>query len=166
MTTDPTSRQLNAFSALIILGLIGFALYLQHVLGEDPCPLCIFQRVAFLCAGGFFLLAALHHPKSWGIRLYGVLTLLPALVGGGIAARQIWLQHLPADLIPACGPGLSWIFQSRPWLDALKVVFQGSGECAAVGWTFGGLSIAQWSLIWFGIFALVSLLQILRPRRA
>lgn len=161
----PTSRQLNGFSGLIILALMLFALYLQHGLGEDPCPLCIFQRVAFMVAGVFFLLATLHHPRDLGIRLYGVLTLLASLTGASIAARQIWLQHLPADLIPACGPGLSWILQSHPWLDALKVVLQGSGECAKVGWTFAGLSIAQWSLVWFGLFSIVSLLQILRPQR-
>lgn len=161
-----TSRQLNLASALIITGLMGFALYLQHHLGEDPCPLCIFQRVAFITAGAFFLLATLHHPRLLGIRLYGLLTLLASLAGGSIAARQIWLQHLPSDQIPACGPGLSWIFESHPWLDAFQVVLKGSGECAAVGWTFLDLSIAQWSLVWFGIFALVSLLQILHPRRA
>jgi disulfide bond formation protein DsbB len=166
MSSHPSSRQLNALCALIILALILFALYLQHVLGEDPCPLCIFQRVAFIVAGIFFLLATLQHPRLLGIRLYGILTLLSCGAGASIAARQIYLQHLPVDLIPACGPGLGWIFQSHPWLDALKVVFQGSGECAQVGWTFAGLSIAQWSLVWFGLLMVVSLLQILRPQRA
>ncbi len=109
--------------------------------------------------GAVFLFAALHNPRDLGARVYAVLIALTAGTGAAIAARQVWLQHLPPDQVPACGPGLNYILQAHPFLKALEVVFKGSGECATVGWTFLSLSIAQWSLIWFIILAILGIVQ-------
>jgi disulfide bond formation protein DsbB len=135
--------------AAICAALLGFGLYLQHVDGQEPCPLCIFQRVAFIALGLVFLLAALHGPGRSGTIVYGVLGFVFAAAGTGLASRHVWLQSLPADQVPACGPGLSYMLEQFPLMRMLESVLAGSGECAEAGWKFLGLTIAGWSLIWF-----------------
>lgn len=137
----------NGYCALACGGLLGYALYAQHGLGLEPCPLCVFQRVAVLALGFVFLAAYAHNPSRGGARAYGALALVPA--GGGIAfaGRQLWLQGLPADQVPECGPGLNFIMDVFPFWEAVKMVFQGSGDCAKVDWTFLGISMAGWVLI-------------------
>lgn len=130
-------------------GLIGFALYLQYYEYQNPCPLCIMQRVVFIALMIAFLIAALHGPRKTGAVVYSTLLVLIALVGAGIAGRHVWLQHLPKDQVPACGPGLSYILERFPLANALEKIFKGSGECAEVGWRLMGLSVAEWSLVWF-----------------
>ena len=164
MILIPRRRLLYILGFLIATGLIGFALYLQHTLGEDPCPLCIFQRIFMIGLGVIFLFAALHNPQDTGTRVYAVLLTLTAGTGAAIAARQVWLQHLPPDQVPACGPGLNYILQAHPLMQALAVVLKGSGECAAVGWTFLTLSIPQWTLMWFIALALLGIVQIYNRR--
>ena len=130
--------------------LLAFALYAQFQLGLLPCPLCIFQRVAFAALGVVFLLAGLHAPRGRGGRAaWGVLALVAAAVGAAIAGRHVWLQGLPPDQVPACGPGLDWMMQTMPVAGVLREVFTGSGECANVDWAFLGLSMPAWSLAWF-----------------
>lgn len=133
----------------ICAGLLGFALYLQHVAGQDPCPLCILQRITFIALGLVFLVAALHGPGRTGAIVYAVIGGLLAATGAGIAARHVWLQSLPADQVPACGPGLAYMIERFPLTRMLEKVLSGSGECAEAGWKFLGLSIAGWSLVWF-----------------
>jgi protein dithiol:quinone oxidoreductase len=166
-TTKPflSRRIIYLLGLAVCAGLIAFALYLQHKLGEDPCALCIFQRVAVAALGVVFLIAGLHNPQALGNRVYALLALAIALIGGGIAARHVWLQHLPKDQVPECGPGLSYLMESQPWLQVLRNVLQGSGECAEVGWTFLRLSIPEWTLICFVGFAFVAIFQ-LRNRGA
>ena len=135
--------------AAICAGLLGFGLYLQYVDGQDPCPLCIFQRVAFIALGSVFLVAALHGPGRVGAIVYAVLGLLAAGIGAALAGRHVWLQNLPAYQVPACGPGLSYMMERYPVMRMLEKVLTGSGECAEAGWRFLGLTIAGWSLIWF-----------------
>ncbi len=142
------ARCLAGFAACAAL--IAFALYGQFQLGLLPCPLCIFQRVAFAVLGLVFLAAGLHAPAGAGARrAWGVLALVAAAVGAAIAARHVWLQHLPPDQVPACGPGLDWMMQTMPVAGVLREVFTGSGECANVDWMFLGLSMPAWSLAWF-----------------
>jgi protein dithiol:quinone oxidoreductase len=137
---------------LACAGLIGFALYLQHFQAQEPCPLCIFQRVTWTALGGIFLVAALHGPGRVGTIVYGVLLFVVAGIGTGIAGRHVWLQHLPRDRVPACGPDLEFMLQQFPVSEILRKVLSGTGECAESGWTFLGLSIAGWSLVWFVLF--------------
>ncbi len=134
---------------LICAALIGFALYLQYVVGEDPCPLCMLQRIAFIALGIVFLIAGLHNPKRTGRAVYATILALLAFAGAAVAGRHVWLQSLPKHLVPECGPGLDFILSRFPLRKALDLILRGSGECAEKGWTFLGLSIAGWALVWF-----------------
>jgi len=129
--------------------LMGAGLYLQYVLKEDPCPLCMLQRIAFMTFGAIALLAALHGPRRAGAWVYGVLLVAAAGTGGAIAGRHVWLQSLPKHMVPECGPGLDFILERFPLAKAMDLILRGSGECAEKGWTFLGLTIAGWSLVWF-----------------
>ena len=153
---------------LICAGLIGFALYLQYYQYEEPCPLCMFQRVAYMVLGLVFLVAALHGPARTGAKVYGALLLLIAAVGAAIAVRHVWLQNLPKHLVPECGPDLAYMMKRFPFFEVLGKVLAGSGQCAEVGWTFLGLTIAGWSLTWFVLlaaFAVFLTVLALRPVR-
>jgi len=134
---------------LICGGLILYALYLQYYEYQDPCPLCLLQRVVYIALMVVFLLGALHGPRRTGAVVYSTLLVLVSLIGAGVAARHVWLQHLPKDKVPECGPGLGYILDRFPLVNALEKIFRGSGECAEAGWRLMGLSIAEWSLVWF-----------------
>lgn len=142
-------RSVGILVFLFCVGLLGFAYYLQFAKNIEPCPLCIFQRGFFLLVGVISLIAALHNPGRLGRWIYAVLGGLSALGGLVVAGRQVWLQHLPADKVPECGPGLDYMLESFPLAEILKKVLQGSGECAEAGWRFLSLSIAEWSLLCF-----------------
>lgn len=129
----------------LILG----ALYLQYYEYQNPCPLCILQRVVYIALMAAFLVAGLHGPHKTGAIVYSTLLVIIALTGAAIAGRHVWLQHLPKDQVPACGPGLSYILDRFPLASALEKIFKGSGECAEAGWHLMGLSLAGWSLVWF-----------------
>ena len=150
---------------LICAALLGFGLYLQHVDGLDPCPLCIFQRVAFIALGLVFLLGALHNPGKTGAIVYAVLGGVAAVTGAAIAARHVWLQSLPPDQVPACGPGLSYMLEQFTLMRMLEKVLAGSGECAEAGWRFLGLTIPGWSLLWFVLLGAFVILLAWRVRR-
>lgn len=139
-----------ASGVAVCAGLVGFALYSQSNLLLDPCPLCIVQRVAFMALGLVFLLGALHGPSTLaGRRTYAVLAALVAVMGAVVAGRHLWLQSLPPDQVPACGPGLSYLLEAFPLSDVVRQVFTGSGECAKVDWTFLGLAMPGWTFIWY-----------------
>jgi len=137
-------------------------LFLQGYLGLDPCPLCVIDRVLVISIGSLFLLAVLHNPKRSGQRTYATLIALVAITGIGVCWRHIWLQNLPADLVPSCGPGLDYMLETLPIADTLKIIFTGSGECADTQWTFLGLSIPIQTLLVFSGFLVLSLTQWLR----
>src|SRR5678816_4354435 len=145
-------RTAFAVAAAICAAFLGFAYYAQFQMHLDPCPLCIFQRIAFIAFGAVCLAAALHGPRGYGRRVYGALALLAAGAGAAIAGRHVWLQHLPPDKVPDCGPGLDWMLDTLPLNAVLRKVFTGSGECAKVDWTFLSLSMPEWTLIWFVVF--------------
>lgn len=126
---------------------MAYALYTQHGLGLEPCPLCVFQRVAVIALGIVFLLAFLHGPKPVGLRVYGLLAAVAGLVGVSIAGRHVWLQNLPPDQVPACGPGLDFMLDTFGLGEVVGMVLSGSGECANVDWSFLGLTMPAWVLI-------------------
>jgi disulfide bond formation protein DsbB len=142
-----------AIGALFCALLLGFAYYLQHVKGLEPCPLCLIQRGFFYGLLVVFLLGAIHGRARI---LYGVLGALLAAGGAAVASRQVWLQHLPKDQVPQCGPDLYFMLQNFPLAQTLQKLIAGSGECAAVDWTFLGLSIAEWSFACFCALLLYS----------
>lgn len=152
---------------LVCFALIGFAYYLQFVEHQEPCPLCILQRLGFFALGAVFLIAALHGPGKAGSVVYSGMLFVIAGIGAAVATRHVWLQHLPRDQVPECGPGLEYMLKKFPLSRALEKILSGSGECAETGWTFLGLSIAGWSLFWFvllGVFAVF--LALFSMRRA
>ena len=161
-----SARRVFLFVFLACAGLLGFGLYLQHALGLEPCPLCILQRYAFIFTGAIALVAAIHGPGRVARVVYGVLTILAAGIGAGIAGRQTWLQHNPPNLFE-CAPDLEYMLEAFPLTKALPMIFKGEGDCAQAGWTFVGLSIAEWALVWFVAFLLAGLYVVLvRPRRS
>ena len=142
-------RLLYAAPSLACAGLLGFALYLQYGQMLDPCPLCLVQRGFFTMVLVAFAAATVHNPGRTGRIAYALLGLLSALGGAATAGRQVWLQHLPPEQVPACGPDLYFMLENLPLARTLEKLFRGSGQCAVVDWTFLGLSIAEWSLAWF-----------------
>lgn len=163
----PGNRALNFLGLLACIASLLFAvIYLEGVLGLDPCPLCIFDRVVLVALGVVFLLALVHNPGTWLSRMYGGLASVFSLAGVGLAGRHVWLQGLPADQVPECGPDLYFMLETLPALEVVRQVLNASGSCAEVQWTFAGLTIPQQTLVLFvGLLAL-SLLLVFRPRPA
>ncbi|HKU16393.1 MAG TPA: disulfide bond formation protein B [Steroidobacteraceae bacterium] len=148
----------NALGFLACAALMGYALYAQYRLGLQPCPLCIFQRVATIATGILFLLAALHNPGARGARVYGALIGLAALCGVLISSRHVWIQAQPPGTVAACGADLNYLLEIMPLTEVVSKVLTGSGECGSVDWTFLGLSMPWWvaiSLVVLGAWALL-----------
>jgi disulfide bond formation protein DsbB len=146
-----------ALGALVCALLLGFGFYLQYGKGLEPCPLCLVQRGFFIAVMAVCIVAALHGPRRRGTVVYATLAGLFALGGAAVAARQVWLQHLPPDKVPQCGPDLYFMIENFPLSRTLRTLISGTGECAAVDWTFLRLSIAEWSLVWFVVLLLFCL---------
>ncbi len=145
--TIPSRRTLNVAGFFACAGMMAYALYAQYALFLDPCPLCIFQRVAVIMLGVVMLVAAWHDPPRRSKYVYAVLASLSAVAGAGVAGWHVRLQHLPPDNVPSCGPGLNYMLDNFPLGEALKMVFTGSGECANIDWQLLGLSMPAWVLI-------------------
>ncbi|WP_043528830.1 disulfide bond formation protein B [Litchfieldella xinjiangensis] len=164
---DVSVRQASVAGLLFCVLMMAVALFLEHVMGLEPCPLCIFQRVAVLATAAVLAVAALHNPKGrWGI-LYGVLGLVGVAGGIAVAGRHVWLQSLPPDQVPSCGPGLDYMMDVLPMRDVLTHVLTGSGECADIDFLFLGLSLPAWTLVGFvvlGLFPLAILVRGIRGR--
>lgn len=158
----PNSRIVNLLGFLLCAGLMAYALYAEYKLFLMPCPLCVFQRMAVIALGILFLAVTVHNPKAWGRQIYAGLLALAAAAGISVAGRHVWLQNMPADQVPTCGPGFDYIIDSFPFSEALKMIFTGSGECADVDWLFLGLSMPGWLLIVFIGLATVALWNNLR----
>jgi disulfide bond formation protein DsbB len=140
-------RGLNFFGFAACVAMLGYAWYAQAMLHLDPCPLCIFQRVGVAAAAVLFLLAALHNPRAWGAPVYGTLLLAATLATIAVAARHLWIQHLPEGSVPACGATLSYMMDVFPLADVIRKVLTGSGECARITWSLLGLSMPGWVLL-------------------
>jgi disulfide bond formation protein DsbB len=156
-------RKLALAGFLVCSGLIGFALYLQYVVGLDPCPLCMIQRVLFIALGFVFLVAAIAGPRGFFIRVFGVLAAVIGCCGIGFAARHVWLQFNPPEM-ESCSADLLTQLQRLPFGSVIERALYATGDCAKVDWTLLHLSIAEWSLVWFVILTVVALLYVRRPR--
>lgn len=144
--------------------LLAFALFAEHYWGMFPCPLCIFQRIAFLVMALFFLAGGLHAPGAPARWLYTGGVWLGGLFGVAVAGRHLWIQALPAGQVPSCGPPLDYLFSAFPFAEAFRLVFTGSGECAKVE-PILGLPMPAWTLFWF-VVLLVAAAWASRPVRA
>lgn len=148
--TLPNKRLLNLAGFLACVGMMGFALYAQYVLYLEPCPLCVFQRIATILTGFVFLAAFLQNPGQLGSRIYAALLFLTAGFGVGVAVWHVRLQNMPASEVPSCGPGFEYIMDNFALFDALSMIFEGSGECAEVAWRLLGLSMPSWVIVGLG----------------
>lgn len=144
-----SSRPLFFLAFLGCVLIMVAALYLEHVVGLEPCPLCVVQRICVVAFGLVCLVAALHGPGRFGQRVYALLALLCALGGAATAGRQIWLQSVPPDQLEACLPGLEYMIEAFPLQEIVSKVFRGTADCAEVNWTLFGMSLPEWSLLAF-----------------
>lgn len=163
MNIQLTSRICFLAGFLFCFSLLITAILFQFQGGLEPCPLCISQRIMVLAVSLVFLVAVLHNPGTLGTRIYAVTGCLTALAGAGISGRHVWLQHLPAEQVPACGPGLSYMFQYFPLSDTIRAMLSGTGDCAKVDWTLLGFSMPAWVLLCFLALAGLSILQLWNP---
>ncbi len=145
----PPRRLAYFLGFLVCAALIGWALWLQYGEGLEPCPLCIFQRIAVIATGVVFLIAAIHNPGRTGASVYAGLTFIVAGLGAAIAAWQVWIQGQPKGTVAACGMGLNYMLETMPLTDVIGKVLKGSGECAEQGWLFMGLAIPSWTFVFF-----------------
>ncbi len=161
----PGYRAGAALGAAACAALLGYGFWLQYMDGQEPCPLCLIQRGFYMAVMAVMVVAALHGPQRIGGIVYAALAVLFAAGGIAIAGRQVWLQHLPADKVPQCGPDLYFMLDNLPLARTIEKLIQGSGECAEVKWRFLGFSIAEWSLACFILLALYAI-ALTRLRRA
>ena len=159
-----SARQIYLIIFLAVGGLIGYAAYSIKILGLEPCPLCITQQFFYSIVGITAFIAFNHNPVSRISRFYAAIISLASAAGIWVAGRQVWLQSLPEDEVPLCGPPLEYILEVFPFGDLLTALFMGDGNCAETSWQFLGLSMAGWSLIWFALFLVLSILVILKSR--
>ena len=158
------SRLIYLAIFVVCAGLIGFALFLQHSLGLEPCPMCILQRYAFIVTGVIALAAAIHDPALPGRRVYSGLLVVMAATGGGVAIRHVYLEHYPPRIFD-CGADFGFMLESFPLTQALPMIFRGTGDCTKVAWRFLGLSIAEWSLICFALLIVAAVVAAGLKRR-
>ena len=156
----PNARNLNWIIGLGCMFLMGVALYMEHMMHLEPCPLCIFQRVAVIAAGIIAIIAALHKPASVGIKVYGLLVCWPRHWRRNRQADNSILQSLPEDQVPSCGPGLDYLLDVFPMQDVIQMVLVGDGSCAEVVWSFLGISIPGWTLVGFVGLIVLGLFQV------
>lgn len=145
-------RLVDVGVVVFCLGLLGYALFLQYFRGLDPCPLCLFQRIAIIGLTIAYFLAALV-ADGWRLLrvVVSLLIGLVAIAGSGVAIRHLYIQSLPPGSVPSCGATLDYMWEVFPVLDVLRKVLSGSGECAQIDWTFLGLAMPAWVLIWLVI---------------
>lgn len=167
MTLLDRPRLANALGALACFALLGYALYAEKVLGYEPCPLCMFQRVAVLALGIVFIVAALHASRDWGRHVYAVLIVVAAGAAVVVAGRHLYVQSLPAGSVPACGATLDYMLEVFPLFDVVRKVLTGGGECAQIDWRWLGLSMPAWvlvSAVSLGLYGAIVNGQASRPR--
>ena len=155
-----TSRQINLVIFLIVGSLLGYAAYSMKILGLEPCTLCITQQFFYCLIGISSFVSFLQNPGVTISRVYSLLISLFAIAGIWISGRQIWLQGLPEDEVPLCGPPLEYIIDVFPFADVLNALFMGDGNCAEIPWQFLGLSMAGWSFIWFLVIFFLSVISL------
>ena len=160
-----SNRQFFVLFGSLCFVLLSYGYYLQYYEDLEPCPMCILQRLCYIVAGSLAIIGAIHAPQRIGTTIYIVAIAVSAVIGAAIAGRQTWLQHLPSELVPECGPGFEFMLEMYPLLETIERSLRGTGECAAVSWTFLSLSIAEWSLACFVAMSIACVGQLLHSRR-
>jgi len=155
-------RQIHLLILLAVGGIIGYAAYSIKVLGLEACPLCITQQFFYCLIGITAFAAFLHNPRARVYRIYAAIIFTSSIFGAWIAGRQVWLQSLPDDEVPLCGPPLEYILEVFPFGELLNALFMGDGNCAEIPWTFLSASMALWSLLFFIVFFVLSFIVMMR----
>ena len=157
-------RPLMLLGFIITASLFGTAMYMQHVMYLDPCPLCIVTRVIILILAVLFLINLLINPIKLGRRFSGILFTLTSLAGVIVSGRHSWLQIYPPESEGSCGPGLNHWIDNLPAQEVLQKVFKGTAECSAESLNIIGLTIPNWNLVFFLIFLFFSLRLLIKGR--
>lgn len=160
---DYAPRRVLLWIGLLCAALLGFGMYLQHVQNLEPCPMCIVQRYALVLIAFCAFAAACVRSRALHIAGAALITLL-ALMGAGVAARQSWLQWYPPE-VASCGRDLFGMIETFPLKRVMPMIFRGGGDCTQVDWQFLGGSIANWSFVWFGAFAVLAAVLLWRQMR-
>ena len=160
---DAVPRRVLALVSLACVAMLAFGLYLQHVVGLEPCPMCIVQRYALVLVAIVAGITAFTRNKSLLLTGSALLVLLSGF-GAFVAARQSWLQWFPPE-IASCGRDFYGMIETFPLKRAIPMIFKGSGDCTKIDWTFLGLSIANWSFLSFAVIGLVGLVLVARTAR-
>lgn len=155
-------RLVHLFALLVCVFLLAGAAYMQLVLGLQPCPLCIIQRVIILIMGLLFLVGVIYVPQAMGRKIFGCLTLLLSAAGIAVSARHVWLIHRPAKGITSCGADISVYINNLPITQTIKLLFQGTGDCANETWQFLGLNLPEWMLVFLVFFAVIGVWEMLQ----
>ena len=159
-----SARQIYLIIFIIVGSLLGYAAYSMKILGLEPCTLCITQQFFYCLIGLSAFIAFIHYPSPIAGRIYSSLLSIFSIAGIWISGRQVWLQGLPEDEVPLCGPPLEYIIDVFPFADVISALFMGDGNCAEIPWAFLGLSMAGWSLIWFVVIFLLSITSFFKSR--
>ncbi|ETX12552.1 disulfide bond formation protein DsbB [Marinomonas ushuaiensis DSM 15871] len=164
MFTFLSARRFHGLVAFASFALLGVAFYMEYQMGLEPCPLCMLQRIVFLCVGVASLLSSLTGSSS-ARKFLSWIVVVMSLTGAALAIRHLYLQSLPADELPACLPGLSYMFDVFPWQEIMQAMIMGTGECGDVVWTFLSISIPGWTLVAFAGMALINIVIALTTRK-
>jgi len=159
-----SARRFHGLVAFTSFALLGVAFYMEYQMGLEPCPLCMLQRIVFLCVGVVSLLSSFTGNRS-ARKFFSWVVVVFSLAGAALAIRHLYLQSLPVDELPACLPGLSYMFDVFPWQEIMQAMIMGTGECGDVVWTFLGISIPGWTLVAFAGMALVNIVIALTVRK-
>ena len=154
------SPLIAAATTITSFALVFIAAMIEPFASMNPCPMCMMQRAIYITIGVFGLLTLITYKKQLAGKLFAGLGLLSAIAGIAVAGRQVWLQHLPEDKVPACGPGLEYMMEVFPLLEVIQMSLLGTGDCAEVQWQWLGLSIPGWSIVAFTALALANILII------
>lgn len=164
MLTFFSARRFHGLVAFAAFALLAVAFYMEYQMALEPCPLCMLQRIVFFGVGLVSLVSALSDSEKWR-RSCAWFVVVLCCAGGALAIRHLYLQNLPADELPACLPGLSYMFEVFPWQEIMQAMVMGTGECGEVSWTLFGISIPGWTLIAFSCMVIVNLIIALRPKK-
>ena len=163
--TSISNRNIFLLVFLSCISLLAAAFYFEYVLYLDPCPLCMMQRIAVLLVGLVGLVGFLVKTNT-GHVVVSALMGIAAIFGISVAGRHVWIQNLPADQVPTCGPSLEYMVDTLPWAEVLTIMLRGNGNCADLSWSFLGLSMPMWVLLWFVGFLFLAVALIVRIKKS
>lgn len=165
MIIPRSARSLNFLLCLGCIAMLGAAYVMEYGFNMAPCKLCMFQRVVFMAIVIVSMLTALINPRKIGRIFWGLLLIILTSIGIALSLRHLYLQSLPPELVPDCGPPLDYMMDILPLSEVIVSVLNGSGDCAEVSWVFLGLTIPGWTLVAFiGILLFTIYANFIAPR--